>query len=111
MPDARLRKPKSTMQISDPESVSWLRFVIACLTVIGLMGLLALALRSMTMRGWLTPKAQNGRLKVVSSLALDARRRILLVKCDDQEHLLLLGPGNDLCLGSKPADSKNETAP
>ena len=38
------------------------------------------------------PGAAAGRLSVQSSLALDARRRLLLVQCDGRCILLLTGP-------------------
>lgn len=39
---------------------------------------------------------QGKRLAVSESLMLDARRRLVLVRRDGREHLLLLGPGGDL---------------
>lgn len=78
------------------DSPSLIRFVIASLTVLALLGGLAWALKYMASRGWCaSPRLQNKRLKVVESLALDTRRRLVVVKCDDAEHLLLLSPQND----------------
>ncbi len=31
------------------------------------------------------------RLKLVESLSLDPKRRVVLLRCDDQEHLILIG--------------------
>jgi len=39
------------------------------------------------------------RLRLVQSLALDPRRRILLIECDGRGHLVLIGGGTDLSLG------------
>ena len=35
------------------------------------------------------------RLEVVESLALDVRRRLVLIRRDDVEHLVLLGPASE----------------
>mgnify|MGYP003668852731 CR=1 FL=1 len=45
----------------------------------------------------------TGRLSVVGQISLDARRRIMLIRCDGREHLLMLGPNNDLIIESAPA--------
>jgi flagellar protein FliO/FliZ len=46
-----------------------------------------------------TPK----RMKVTESLMLDPRRRMVIVRCDDREHLILLGPGGDIVVGEQAA--------
>lgn len=47
--------------------------------------------------------AQPGRrLQVAETLALDARRRLVLARCDDREVLLLVGGVTDLQLGWLP---------
>jgi len=86
------------MLTPDSESVSWLRFAFASATVIALMGALAWGLKYVTLRGWIVAKSQDKRIQVTASLTLDARRRLVLVKCDETEHLLLLGPSGDLQL-------------
>lgn len=35
------------------------------------------------------------RLKIIESQALDARRRLVLVQCDDKQHLVLLGANGE----------------
>lgn len=72
----------------------YLNFVLALLFVIGLIGLAAWTYRRFAMgRG--TPLrlgAKSARLDVVEVRAIDARRRLVLVRRDTVEHLLLLGP-------------------
>ena len=87
----------------DTDSVSWLRFAFASLTVVSLMGALAWGLKFVTMRGWIKPRCVDKRLDLVSSLQLDARRRLVVAKWDSTEYLLLLGSGNDLLLSEKPS--------
>lgn len=56
------------------------------------------------------------RLAVIEMRAIDARRRLVLVRCDDKEHLLLLGAQSDLVIehGLTPpsgaAHAEKETA-
>lgn len=91
------------MLTPDPESVNWLRFALASFTVIALIAGLAWGLKFLTLRGWMKAEKAGQRIQILSSLALDARRRLLLVKQDETEHLLLLGPAGDLLISSKPA--------
>ena len=100
----------------DPESVSWLRIVLAFAVVFGLMGLLAFALKYINVKGLRLPgmtKPESRRLQIIESLALDARRRVVIVRCDNREHLLLLGAGTDVVvqtdLPSAPRDSASNT--
>lgn len=83
----------------DPESFSWFRLLLATSTVIALMGGLAFVLKYAAMKGWTLPALQTRgmarRLRVLETLPLDARRRLVLVQCDDRAHLLLLGSASD----------------
>lgn len=73
--------------------------------VLGLAALAAvLALVWLAARGakqlGLAPRAAGARrLALAETLALDARRRVLLVRCDGREVLLLTGGGNDAVIG------------
>lgn len=49
------------------------------------------------------------RMRVTESLMLDPRRRMVIVRCDDREHVLLLGPGGDIVVAEQAA--KAEPAP
>jgi flagellar protein FliO/FliZ len=72
---------------------SYLRFILALLLVLGLLALAAFLLR----RSGLGPKmSRSRRLAALESLPLDPRHRLVLVRRDDVEHLLLLGPQGDL---------------
>lgn len=60
-------------------------------------GLILLSGRLLRASG-LAPKS-SGRLALQTVLALDARRRLVLVRAGSQEFLLLTGGGNDLLVG------------
>lgn len=85
------------------ETVSWIQFILASCVVLGLMALLAWGLKYLASRGLLRPQSGQDRLAVLSSLAIDGRRRLVLTRCDKTEYLLLLGAGNDLLLSTHPA--------
>lgn len=68
------------------------KFAAAFVFVISLMYLLSWILKRSGLSGAsFTPSAKR-RLKMVEYLPLDGRRRLVLVRCDDREHLLVLGP-------------------
>ncbi|MEM8987125.1 MAG: flagellar biosynthetic protein FliO [Pseudomonadota bacterium] len=79
------------------DGVSALRVIFALMSVLAMIGLFALAAR----RFGLADLAANGRfgglaaagrkrLAVTETLAIDPRRRLLLIRRDDTEHLVLL---------------------
>ena len=72
------------------------RLVTALVFVLALIGLCAWLLRrfgpSMRLGG------RRGRLGLVESIAIDSRRRLLLVRRDKTEHLLLIGGARDLVI-------------
>lgn len=71
---------------------SYLRFVLALVFVLALIGLVAWVVRrtGMAPRGGLRHRGPR-RLEIVEVAVLDARRRLVLIRRDDVEHLLLLG--------------------
>jgi flagellar protein FliO/FliZ len=72
---------------------NYLRFILALVLVLGLLALAAFLLR----RTGLAPKLGRGRrLSMVEALPLGPRHRLVLVRRDDVEHLLLMGPQGDL---------------
>lgn len=73
-------------------AISSLKFALAFILVIGLIALCAWALRRFGLGGAIRP-VRGRRLAVVESLALDPRHRLVLVRRDDREHLILIGTG------------------
>ncbi|WP_421932573.1 flagellar biosynthetic protein FliO [Phenylobacterium sp.] len=74
------------------------RAVFALAVTLGLVGLAAVALRRFGPEALarLAPTRKDRRLAVVESLVLDPARRLVLVSCDGEERLLLLGEGQVL---------------
>lgn len=74
----------------------YFRFVVALAFVLALIGAMAWLARRF---GFAPPPRLPGqprRLKVIETLALDARRRLVLVRRDQTEHLLLVGGATEL---------------
>src|SRR3990172_6295767 len=68
-----------------------LKFASAFVFVIALMLLLSWFMKRMGLAGSLMAGVGRRRLKIVEFLPIDHRRRLVLVRRDDREHLLLLG--------------------
>ncbi|MBM3518388.1 MAG: FliO/MopB family protein [Alphaproteobacteria bacterium] len=78
----------------------YLRFVFALLFVLGLIAAAALVARrfGLTARG--SPRGITGRrLAIVEVAPVDGKRRLVLVRRDDTEHLVLLGLTADTIIG------------
>ncbi|WP_420433263.1 flagellar biosynthetic protein FliO [Hyphobacterium sp.] len=90
------------------------RYIAALAVVLGLLGLFALGTR----QGWLTGiiaglargqmpgVKRDRRMKVVETLVLDPRRRIVIVEIDGHEQVLLLGASGEQVLHGTPEVSK-----
>jgi len=72
------------------------RFALALAFVLALIALVAWIARRLRLGGPLMTARRPSRLGVVEVLTLDARRRLVLLKRDDREHLVLLGPSGDI---------------
>ena len=90
------------------------RAIFALAVTLGLVGLAAVALRKFGPE-WMgrlqTGTRAKRRLAVVETLVLDPHRRLVLVRCDDQERLILLGEGRVLLSPSPPLPDSPEPAP
>ncbi|MCR9256869.1 MAG: flagellar biosynthetic protein FliO [Alphaproteobacteria bacterium] len=72
-------------------SFEYLTTLLVLAFVIGLMLLMAYGVRRTGLAGPAVQQSGERRLSVVEILPIDARRRLVLVRRDDTEHLLLLG--------------------
>ena len=75
------------------ELEGYLRFVVSLALVLGLIGVIAWGGRRFGLAGRLPMVAgRDRRLGVVEAMSLDGKHRLLLVRRDTAEHLLILGP-------------------
>ena len=84
------------------ETSDYLRFGLALVFVLGLIGLMATIARR---AGFGFPikaikPSERRRISIVEVTPLDGRRRLVLIRCDKKEHLLLLGPNTELLVAS-----------
>lgn len=78
-----------------------LRFTLALLFVLALIGLFAWAARRFGLTGRLGPvMGKTRRLRVVEVQPIDPKTRLVLLRRDDVEHLVLVGPAGGLVVES-----------
>lgn len=85
------------------EASTYLRFVSSLVLVLGMIFAAVWALRRWGL-GLMLPRPGGGkagrRLALVEALQLDGKRRLVLIRRDDREHLLLLGSEGDVVVES-----------
>jgi flagellar protein FliO/FliZ len=90
--------------------LTWARALFALIATLALIALAAYGARRLNM----LQGAVKGprRLKITESLMLDARRRLVVVRFDGREHLLLLSPSGDRAISEVAArDEPGEPKP
>jgi flagellar protein FliO/FliZ len=84
------------MEFSD-----YMRFVIALAFVLALIATLSWAVKRYGVGGReAVSRGKSRRLQIVEIKPIDSRHRAVLLRRDDTEHLVLLGPGGDLVIES-----------
>ena len=85
-----------------------LRAVFGLAVTLGLIGLVAWAARRYAPQLMARLQAQKGarRLQVIETLVLDPARRLVLVRVDDEERLILLGEGREMIEPRQPGGGK-----
>lgn len=85
-----------------------LRAVFGLAVTLGLIGLAAWAARRYAPQLMARLQAQKGtrRLQIVETLVLDPARRLVLVRVDDEERLILLGEGREMIEPRQPGGGK-----
>ncbi len=100
------------------EFSGYLKFLLALVFVLGLIGLAAAMMRRLGLGfpAGALKKPGNRRLSVVEAAPLDGRRRLILIRRDDTEHLIVLGPNSELVVetgikapGTETSGGGNET--
>lgn len=74
----------------------YIRFILALVFVVSLIGLASVAAKRVGLTPRITPKGQKGRrLAIVEIASIDGKRRLVLIRRDRTEHLLLLGTNSE----------------
>jgi hypothetical protein len=92
------------------------RFLFAFIVVLGLIGLTAWLVRRFggDRLGAATARGRQPRLAVIDAAAVDGRRRLILIRRDNVEHLLMIGGPTDVVIEPnivRAAGAPRETAP
>ena len=87
------------------ETINYFKFVLALLFVLGLIGGFAIIAKRTGLgnRGPIV-RGKSKRLSIIETMVLDPKRRVVLVQCDNSEHLLLLGTNNEQVIDNGPGD-------
>jgi flagellar protein FliO/FliZ len=97
------------------ELSTYFRFLLALIFVLALIGILSwVARRYGILRGTARPTPGKRRLEVVEITPIDSKRRLVLLRRDDTEHLILMSPTNELVVETgitPPPRSDNPSSP
>lgn len=91
------------------EISTYLRFVVALILVIGLILGFAWVMKRFGFGGGLQGAlGRKRRLATIEATALDSRHRVILLRRDNVEHLVLVGPNTSRCTcATSPAGRVN----
>ena len=91
----------------------YFRIVFGLVVVIGLIGVAAVIARKAGMAPLPNIGPRRRRLAISESLSIDGRRRLMIVRCDQREHLILLGAQSETVIGGDfdPVALKAEEQP
>lgn len=84
------------------------RFALALVFVLGLIGLGGWLVRRLKFGGAFMVPSDRRRLRLVEALVLDPRHKLMLIRHDEDEHLVIVGPGAPLRLGGGAGPSDPE---
>ena len=85
----------------------YIRAIFALILVIGLIGSISFIARKFLTEGGISIKKNTDkRLSIEEIRPIDARRKFVLIKKDNQEHLILIGTNSDLLIESNPIKAK-----
>ena len=83
---------------------SYLRFLLALVFVLGLLGLLAWALKRFapSLASGLASRSPGPgqRLQILEIRPLDAKRKLVLLRHDQEEHLILIGGAQEIVIAA-----------
>lgn len=84
--------------------LDFLRLLLSLVVVLGLMGGLAFLIKKLGLAG-AQPLQKSGKknLEVVETLPLDARRRAVILRNKDKEHLVILGASSETLIETRDA--------
>ncbi|PCI32193.1 MAG: hypothetical protein COB54_07980 [Alphaproteobacteria bacterium] len=97
----RLHFGSSLQEARPMELGAYFQFVMALLFVLALILLIAYGAKRFGLMARVTvnsTKTRDKRLNIVEILPIDARRKLMLIRRDDVEHLVILGTERDIVI-------------
>lgn len=84
------------------DTIDPIRFLLAFVFVLGLIGVMAMLLKRYGMKhmNYAVSGPESARLKVLEVKYLDPKRKLVLISRDSREHLLLLADGRETVVES-----------
>ncbi|MGK0267266.1 MAG: flagellar protein FliO/FliZ [Maricaulis sp.] len=87
--------------------VNWSHYLLALMVLLGLLGAMGFFAYAVQ-RGWILQgvtglkafTASARRLSISETLIVDPRRRVVIIRCDNREHVVLLGAERETILAS-----------
>ncbi|SDM71853.1 flagellar biosynthetic protein FliO [Maricaulis salignorans] len=97
--------------------VNWSHYLLALMVLLGLLGAMGFFAYAVQ-RGWILQgvtglralTATTRRLSISETMSVDPRRRIVIVRCDNREHILLLGAERETILASHDVPAQSPLA-
>lgn len=83
-----------------------IRVVFGLVAVLGLIGLCAFIARKAGLLSAANGLSRKRRLAIVESIGLDNRRRMMIIRCDDAEHLIILGSQGEVVVQNNLPDQE-----
>lgn len=72
-----------------------LKVVFGLMAVIAMIGLGALAAQKSGLVAMRAAGRRRRRLSLIETLPLDAKRRLMIIRCDDRDHLIVIGAAGE----------------
>ena len=91
--------------------LDWGRAVFALIATLALIGAVAYGARRLGMLQNVVGAKSDKRLRISESLMIDPRRRLVVVRFDDREHLILLSPAGDRVVTEVAAPTASSETP
>ncbi|MHA7871560.1 MAG: FliO/MopB family protein [Hyphococcus sp.] len=89
-------------------SIEIMRILFGLVAVIGLIAASAYLARKLGLAAVSGGLSKMRRLSIVETIAIDARRRAVIIKCDDAEHLVILGANGETVVARDVQQTQTE---
>ncbi|WP_085904348.1 FliO/MopB family protein [Kiloniella majae] len=90
---------------------NYFQFFLSLIFIIGLIFAFSLIAKKLGLgNGPAITGNKQKRLKIKEVRPLDAKRKVVIVQCDNKEHIILVGGTNDLLIDTIPSETSSNQA-